>query len=447
LARRFLYTSSASLFVVIFAAILIIVYLIASNHNISWDLSRAGINTMDSKTKKIIQSLNFDVLITVFDKEGAEKNLAQEVLDLYVDESERLSYTIIDPDVRPTMASQYGVDRYGQAVLTGRGRQVLVDRITEEDVTNALVKLKRDKKKVIYFITGHGERDFLNNQNKGLTQLADALKKDDYELRRLLLMKEQAIPQDADLIAAIDPKKRFLPEELEINQRYLNSGGSMLLALEPGTDAGLRGLLGEYGIDLDDGIIIDTFSTMVGGDYTIPVVTTYGDVKSLKGFAYATFFPTSRALIERKEPAENTEVSWLARTSEKSWSEDDYAMLFDEGRVSCDESEIQGPLNVAMLANKKHDNEMKASLVVFGDADFISNAYLNVSGNKDLAIGCINMLLNEGHLITLDKKIYHDRPFILTPAQSAIVFWVPIVVFPAVILLCALSVLFWRRRA
>jgi ABC-type uncharacterized transport system involved in gliding motility auxiliary subunit len=445
LARRFLYTSSESLFVIVFAAILIIVYLIASNHNISLDLSRTGINTLDSKTKKIIQSLGFDVLITVFDKEGAEKNLAQEVLDLYVDESERLSYTIIDPDVRPAMASEYGVDRYGQAVLTGRNRQVLIDRVTEEDMTNALVKLKRDKKKVVYFITGHGERDFLNDQNKGLAQLADALKKDDYEVRRLLLMREQAIPQDADLIAAIDPKKRFLPEELEISQRYLDAGGSMLLALEPGTDAGLRRLLWEYGMDLDDGIIIDTFSTMVGGDYTVPVVTTYGDVKPLRDFAYATFFPTSRALIIRNEPAENTEVVWLARTSEKSWSEDDYAMLFDEGSVSCDESEIQGPLNVALLAGKKNDNEMKANLVVFGDADFISNAYLNVSGNKDLALGCINMLLHEGHLITLDKKIFHDRPFILTPAQSAIFFWVPVVVIPAVILLCALCV-FWRMR-
>ena len=186
---------------------------------------------------------------------------------------------------------------------------------------------------------------------------------------------------------------------------------------------------------------------MVGGDYTVPVVNTYGDLPAIKDFAYATLFPTSRALMIKKELPPDLKVTWLARTSNRSWSELDFATLFDEGEASRSDEEIQGPLNVAVYARRAAANNLQGSLMVFGDTDFLTNAYLNVSGNKDLVFTCINMLLDEGHLITIDAKSPRDRPFILTPGQSRVIFWVPIVVIPVLILSSALGVFWMRRRA
>ncbi len=447
MARKLLYASSASLFVVILAAILVIVYFIASNHNVNWDLSRTGSNTLDARTGNVLRSLDFDVDITVFDKEGEEGRRAREILDLYVTESRRISYTVIDPDARPGVAGKYGVDRYGQAVLVGRQRQTLVDRVTEDSITNALLNLKRDSRKVLYFTTGHGERDISREDNQGFSQLGSALEKDDYEVHALVLMREQAIPQNADLVVVAGPVKSLLPEEQDIIRNYLGRGGRMLIALEPGPEAGLKGLLEEYGIALDAGIIVDRFNTMVGGDYTVPVVTTYGDAPGVKGFAYATLFPTSRSLMIREGLPDDLAVTWLARTSDQSWSESDYATLIDEGTATRDESERKGPLNVALLAEKKISEEIKASLLVFGDTDFCTNAYLNVSGNKDLVLGCIKMLLHAGHKITIDKKSAQDRPFILTPVQNSLMFWIPVIIIPALILCAAVATFRVRRRS
>ena len=445
MARKIVYTTSAGVFVIILGIILLFVYFIAAKHNMSWDLSRTGSNTLDSRIKNVLDSLDNDVNILIFDKEGPEKRHAQEIMDLYVTETKRITYKIIDPDVRPGMAKQYGVDRYGQAVLLSKNRQSLIERVTDENITNALVKLKRDRKKVIYLITGHGERDISHEHNQGLSQLGSALALNDVSVHSFLLMSKQGIPQDADLIVVAGPRKRFLPEELEIIRNYLIGGGSMFLALEPGGNAGLDGLLGEYGIILDDGIVIDTYSTMVGGDYTVPVVNTYGDIPAIKDFAYATLFPTSRALTIKEELPGDLEVTWLARTSNQSWSELDFTTLFDEGEATRNAKEMKGPLNVALYARHTAGANIQASLMVFGDTDFLTNAYLNVSGNKDLAFTCINMLLDEGDVITIDTKAPRDRPFILTPGQSSLLFWVPIVAIPVLILSSAV-VVFWKRR-
>ena len=186
---------------------------------------------------------------------------------------------------------------------------------------------------------------------------------------------------------------------------------------------------------------------MAGGDNTAPVVTQYGDIPELKGFSYATFFPTSRAILVKEDFSPSVRIEWLARTSEKSWSEHDFIALFDGLDVAPDAFESKGPLNVAVLAKKELDNETRSSVMVFGDVDFLTNAYLNVSGNKDLAINCINMMLGEGSLISIDKKTAQDRPFILTPTQNLIIFWIPVVVIPSLIMSICLAVFLIRRRA
>ena len=86
-------------------------------------------------------------------------------------------------------------------------------------------------------------------------------------------------------------------------------------------------------------------------------------------------------------------------------------------------------------------------MVVFGDSDFLSNTYVGLSGNKDLALNCLNMLLGENTLITIERQPSSFRPFILTSLQGAVVFWIPVVVMPFLILAAGLWVFLARRKA
>jgi len=439
------YTFHAGVLVIIFAAIVLIVYLIALNHNTLWDLTKARENTLDPKTIGILDSLDFDVEIKVFEKEGQEQKNARNLLELYVIKSKHITFETIDPDVQPGLAEQCGVERYGQAVIYGKGRSQRIEQITEESTTSALLKLLRDKKKVVYFVTGHGEKGLDDDQKQGLSGLRDALMANNYMVKSCFLIREPSVPADADLVILAGPRKELFPEEQGMLSIYLEQGGRMFVALEPEHDAGMRNFLEKWGIEIDSDIIIDTFSRILGGDYTCPVVNMYGDVKGLRGFGYTTFYPTARSLRIVDDRSIGLNVEWLVRTSDQSWSEHDLKKFFELGEATFDGPDIQGPLNIALLARKKIKEEIYSQIMVFGDADFITNNFLMVSGNKDLVMNCMNMLLGEDSLIVIAPKSLQQTPFILTPSQGMLVFWVPIVGLPMLIIIIAV-LRFWLRR-
>jgi len=441
------YGSHALVPTVVFGAILAVLYLIVMNHPVSWDLSQDTVNRLDQKTINILAGLNTPVDITVFDKSGSESaRQAKDLLQIYALKSKRITYAVIDPDTHPSQAKAYGVDHYGQAVLSSGGKREYVDSVDEQQLSMALIKLGQSRSKTIYCVQGHGEKGVDNTDKQGLSMLKEALIKDNYTLKPLVLTRE-VIPADADCLAVIGPEKPFLPAETEALERYLDQGGRVMIALEPLKDAGLDGLLAHHGITISDDIIIDPASRVLGADYGIPVVMSYGDVPALAGFTLVTFFPTARSLQIAQPLPQGVSVTWLAQTSEQSWSELDIAAWNKEGRAQIDPVDRKGPRFVGLWSVKQASPPKRAEIVVFGDSDFLSNTYLGLSGNKDLALNCLNMLLGEKALITIEKRPSAFRPFMLTPWQGAAVFWIPVAVMPALVLAAGLWVFLARRKA
>jgi ABC-type uncharacterized transport system involved in gliding motility auxiliary subunit len=446
--RTLKYGSNAGLLVAVFLAILVVLYLFALHHNRSWDFSQGGENRLDAKSLSLLKALKYDVDIKVFERKGEANYIyTKDLLELFKLANPHIRYDIIDPDMHPDKAKTFGVERYGQAILLGGGKKEFIDKVDEESLTNALYKLGRTKQKTINFIEGHGERGTGDGEMGGIMQLKEALTKDNHAVKPILLMRE-AIPSDADLLAIIGPEKSFFPEEISALAAYLDKGGRMLVALEPGRDAGLTELLSRYGIRLENDIIIDTMSRVLGGDYSMPVVIAYGKAKAVRDFTLVTFFPSARSLEIMQPLPQDVEVEWLGQTSDQSWSEFDVETWNKEGNASFDpKKDRKGPRSIGLYVKKEVRDKNSAQLIVFGDSDFLTNTYLNLSGNKDLALNCINMLLGEGALVTIEKKPSRFKPFILTPSQGALVFWIPVVGIPAVILLAAIAVFLSRRKA
>ncbi|MEN6473480.1 MAG: DUF4350 domain-containing protein [Syntrophaceae bacterium] len=447
MAGSFRYGSYAFVSTLVFGAILVVLYLIVMHHPLSWDLSQDTHNRLDQKTLNILIDLKTPVDIKVFDKAGSDgAQRAKDLLQLYALKSTRITYAIIDPDTHPSQAKAYGVDRYGQAVLTSGEKREYVDGIDEQQLSTALIKLGQSRSKVIYCIEGHGEKRLDDTDKQGISMLKAALIKDNYTLKPLVLMRE-AIPADADCLVVIGPEKVFLPAEIEALEHYLDQGGRVMIALEPLKNAGLDGMLAHFGVTLADDIIIDPTSRVLGADYSMPVVMTYGDMPALAGFTLVTFFPTARALQIAQPLPKGIDVTWLAQTSEQSWSEFDSATWNREGRAQLDPADLKGPRIIALWAQKQVAPQKRAEMVVFGDSDFLSNTYLGLSGNEELALNCLNMLLGEKALITIEKGPSAFKPFMLTPRQGALVFWIPVAVMPALILAAGLWVFVSRRKA
>jgi ABC-type uncharacterized transport system involved in gliding motility auxiliary subunit len=229
--------------------------------------------------------------------------------------------------------------------------------------------------------------------------------------------------------------------------------------LEPFQDAGFKDWLNNRGIVLSSDIVVDKVSRLFGGDYLIPMAGDYGQHPITQKFKVATFFPTARSLTPSATLVAGLQVEVLVRSSSGSWAELNKAKV-DKGQAAYDAGQDQaGPLPLAVLVSlparipKQEEKDAggeagkkpaQGQLVVFGDADFASNGYFNLSGNGDLFLNTVNYLTGEEQLITIRPSKGLVKPLSLTPAQARVLFWVALVLLPVLILSAGLTV--WRAR-
>ena len=148
----------------------------------------------------------------------------------------------------------------------------------------------------------------------------------------------------------------------------------------------------------------------------------------------------------------------LASTGASAYGETNLADVlkgktqFEPGR------DLAGPLGVAVVAKKesfpRRLETAEASgatrygrIVVFGDSDFASNAYLGLSGNKDLILNTIGWLAEEEDLIAVRAKDPVSQPVVLNMRQGRAVFWLPVVGLPLLVGCIGALVLVHRRRS
>jgi ABC-type uncharacterized transport system involved in gliding motility auxiliary subunit len=133
-------------------------------------------------------------------------------------------------------------------------------------------------------------------------------------------------------------------------------------------------------------------------------------------------------------------VTPLARTSPDSWGETDRQAL-EQGTAKPDPQDPKGPLTVAAVATKD-----KARLVVYGTSNLATNQFLNLQGNRDFFLNTVSWLAEEEDQITVRPKDARQNPIFLSARQGQLVFWLPVVVLPGIVLAGGIAA-FVRRRA
>jgi hypothetical protein len=184
----------------------------------------------------------------------------------------------------------------------------------------------------------------------------------------------------------------------------------------------------------------------MGGDYLMPVIARYGVHPITDGFKAATFFPTARSL--RLSPGERgmgPSVRALAYTSEGSFGETDLALL-KKGRAAPDGNDPRGPLVAAAIAEYP-DKSKGGTLVVFGDADFMTNGFFKLSANGELMINTLNYLLRQEALSgEKPKKKEETKPLVLTRSQGSVLFFLPVLIIPGLFFAAGIYVFRRMRR-
>jgi ABC-type uncharacterized transport system involved in gliding motility auxiliary subunit len=368
-----------------------------------------------------------------------------------------MNYEFIDPDKNPGMVKRYDISQDATTIFECGDKESRITSSSEEDITNAIIKVTREKKKVIYFLEGHGEASIEDSEERGYSMAKDELEKLGYDVKKLSLALSDTFPEDCSLLVIPGAEKDLLPNELETIRNFINHEGRVFFLVDPETVPGLKPFLREFGVQLEEDLIVDTVSRLLGGDYFMPVVSEYESHDITQNFRYATFFPLARSVNIVEEKPEGISADILAKTSPNSWSE----RQLTEKEVTFDKDKDQAgpvPLAVAITIEPKEEKKepiekekkeasrvkQKSRLAVFGDSDFASNRYYNVAGNGNFFLNTVNWLTEEADLISIQSKTSSPRTIQLTPSQGRMIFFVSVIILPLVVLITGIAI--WARR-
>jgi len=469
--RSLLYSGNMALVVVLVLAILGLANYFLAKHNHRWDFTAAKVHSLSDQSIAVLKALKTDVSFKCFFRVGNYDRAAMEdLLKIYAYRSPRVHYEFIDPDKNPGLVKRYGVTQDGTTVLEAGDKEGRITTTSEEDVTNALIKATRARKKAIYFLEGHGEGSIDATDEGGFSTAKAELEKLGYEVKKQSLALADRFPADCALLVVAGPQKDLLPNEYETIRAYLKNGGRALVLVDPETSTLLPIFLADYGVKLENDIIVDKVSRLLGGDYFIPIVSEYDTSHPITAkFPYPIFLPLARSIDVAETKPDGAALTALAKTSPNAYAKVDFPLkekmtLNDIAYASG--KDRPGPINVAVAgtykfpaappaapeakpgepapAAKPETTEKEARLVVMGDSDFAKNGYYGMSGNGNFFLNAANWLTEEADLIAIQPKTQAPRTIQLTPSQGRLIFLVSIVVLPLIVLLLGLSV--WVRR-
>jgi ABC-type uncharacterized transport system involved in gliding motility auxiliary subunit len=495
--RRTQYATNTAVYTLLTLAVVVMVNFMGVRNPFRYDATEQGIFSTAPQTVALLDGLDEDVRVIAFFREN-EGLAAERLLEGYAAASGRFTFEMVDPDKRPEMAQQYEITQYGTLVAELGAESTRITELSEEALTNALIRLAGAEAKRYYFTSGHGEPDLEARETPdGLGQLESALENEGAEVLPLLLATVPDVPADAALLVVAGPQRPFLESEVATLQRYLDRGGRAWFLIEPRQSIELLPLLADRGIVLGDDVIIDQVVQLFAGPSVgvEPVVNDYGFHPITQEFRQNTLFRMARSVQPAEELPTGVTVTELALTSSNSWAETNLDLLFESGEVD-PEGDDPGPVSLAVAATLAASvlewttpaidtapgtsgdpgegtdtaaaatdpdpapttdpdpapatdtppADLEGRLVVVGDVEWVNNSRLTLMFNEDLALSMVGWLTGGAdESISIRPRARRASRISLTEAQGWGVFYATVLLLPELVLLCGLAI-WWRRR-
>lgn len=415
----FFFTSSAMLAVVLVAALGAVNY-VAAKKNKTWDLTRQKIFSLAPQTKSTLGGLKQKVQAIGF---LDSKNPAYDVLDdlfrrYHEAAPDKFEYVFKDPKKNPDLAAKYQLKQGQTSVVLVRGEgagesHTALNVVSEQDLTNALIKLNAVGEQKLYLVQGHGEWPLdppqvvstADDANNSLSELKRDLVREGYLPTALSLAGLAEIPKDAAAVVIAGAKQPLLAPEVATLRKYLEQGGRLLYfadaSVEPGKD--LDKLLSDYGIQVDPGVLADDkFAS--GSPYQL-VSIFYGQheiTRLLSEMKMNTEFPLTRGLsVVREGTLSDVNVTPIVTSSPYAWEE-----LTPDDSPSRSDGEKSGSIPIVLASSRstasaKDKRFDEARVVVFGDSQILPDVNWGHEANRNLVLNSVAWVSNQVSSITI----------------------------------------------
>ena len=416
------------------------------------DLTQNKIHTLSDQTIKLVKGLKSPIK-TVFYAKTQQKEQFRPLLENYKSLSPKFEIEYVDPDREPTRAKQAGIKKYGTLVMMHGTHEAKVEDITEEKLTNSLIKILKEKSPTLCSIIGHGEKSFASNDAEGYSSVKKALADQSYEVNEVNLVQEGKIPANCDALAILGPTKAFFEAETKAIQEYLAKGGKAVIAV----DINLKGsehapelisILEQWHVKPRVAFVVDPISRMFGVDSSVAILANFSkDHPITREFQPNCAFPFTRPLEVMANAPASLHVQWLGDTTPKSWAITQFAQL-SQGEVKLDPSrDQQGPFHAAIAVEGKLKDSaatQNTRLVAFASSFFATNSFARYAGNLDFFVNSVSWVLEDESLISIRAKDASAGRIELSQKAGTFVFLITVVAIP--LLIAVGGIVIWALR-
>ncbi len=323
-------------------------------YHLRLDLTDTQLFTLSPQSRELVSNLPETMKVWLFTKEKNSQD--QELLDNYHRQSNKFKFEYVDPELKPGLVDRFGVKDYGEVYLEFQTKRQLVQRISEDErlseikLTNRLQQMINPKTAKVYFLQGHSEHP-LSGSKGAISKAIQGLIDKNFTISTLNLAERPQVPNDADVVIVAGPQKELLTGEVTTLQNYLNRGGNLLLMIDPNTNPKIDTLLKEWGVRLDNRLVIDNSGESLQlGPATI-LVTEYGQHPITQDFANnISVYPLTRPL--EIDPVSGVESMVLLKTKPypNSWAESDQK---SEKLEFNEDKDLKGPLTLGVALTRK----------------------------------------------------------------------------------------------
>lgn len=503
---RFLFSDVTLILVVL--GFLVLINFLSYRHFLRIDLTENRIYTLSESSRHIVAKLEDPVTIQCFFSKKAPPELGvlrQQISDLLeeyrVSGKGKVRVIFSDPAEDPLLQKrvqimgvpqvQMNVYQKDQAQITNvfmgivisyEDRQEILPFVKEAknleyDISSAILRLLRNQKKRVVFLTGGGEYD-LNGNFGTVRKVLEPL----YDLTGLDPATAGAIPMGTDLLIVVSPEP--VPDRLKhaIDQYVMRGGkvfflidqvnidGNTMTASRRGSN--LEDLINSYGVKVTQDLVLDRFNVAINfrTGYTILRVPYAFYPKVVKeGFAAdnpivsrldALCLPWVAALDVTSRPA--VKYTILARSSPHGWLQRGMYNISPAQEFNPPAGELRSyPLavllegefdsfyrNAAMEETGRLTRSQKSTkILVMGNARFLSDAFISAPGNADFFLNAVDWFTWGDDLIGIRSKKMLNRPLpIMTDRQKRLVKYGNMIGVPLVVILIGVARFYLKRR-
>ena len=418
---------------------------VSTRYHAEIDVTANANNSLSQASQKLLKSLPDKIQLTAYiKKDPSLRSQIAQLVARYKRHKADLALTFIDPDSQPDKTRELNIGATGIIVVEYQGRSEKLNFIDESSLTNALLQLANADERWVTFLGGHGERAPDGIANFDLGQFGKELDRRKIKAQTINLATLPNIPDNSVLLVVTAPAVPLLEGEIDLIKRYIRQGGNLLLLTDPGNHH-LDALQQLLGLRQLPGTLVDSSSKLYGiNDPSFVLASDYTPHPITQGFQTITVYPVAAALDISDEtdfkPVE------LLKSATQSWTET--GPIAGKIAFDADGEEKQGPLAFAYAltrpSSQGQDTSVEQRIVVVGDGDFLSNAYIGNVGNLDMGLRMVNWLIHDDRFIDIPAKIATDKNLQLSQTGVAVIGFGFLLVIP--LLLMGTGFYIWRKR-